>query len=271
MQGCKKFHEMKKKIFNNFKREKIAVRLCTEANNYEKAIDCILNNQELQPTIFDYVSNHIQKWKLKEGEELEYYQSVRKGILKHLTQLVELDGDSTTFLVTKYFESDQQLFLHSLDKFPKLQYQYLKNLFGRDQSSEIAQLLLKKGFSNDKEIAFIYFSLLCQFEPQEVPTFLKGQTSFDIDKCLKLCQEYNIMEGSVYILERIGDIMGAFDLSLTILNKKIAKLRDKLMIIAKEKDPKNDQYHDLLPFFYTNHEIDFGTPSPLLADCKEFL
>eukprot|EP01080_Neovahlkampfia_damariscottae_P001862 gene1862-1003_t len=247
--------------------QKIAVKLCTESNNYEKAIDCILSNTELQTSIFDYVIEHIKKWSLKNGEELEYYQSIRKGILKHLTQLVQLDGDSTTLLVTKYFESDQQLFLHSLDKFPKVQYQYLKNLFGRNQSSE---LLLKKGFSNDQEIAFTYFSLLCQFEPQEVPIFLKGQTSFDIDRCLKLCQEYNIMEGSVYILERIGDIIGAFDLSLSILNKKIGKLRDKLMILAKEKDPNNDEYSFLIPFFYTNHEIDFGKSAPLIADFDVF-
>jgi hypothetical protein len=182
-----------------------------------------------------------------------------------------LDGDSITVLVTKYFESDQQLFLNSLDNYPKVQYHYLKNLFGRDKSSEIAQLLLKKGFSNDKEIAFKYFSLLCRFEPEAVPVFLKGQTSFDIEKCLKLCQEYNIMEGSIYILERIGNILGAFDLSLTILQNKIGKLRDKLMIKAKELDPNNNEYMELDLFFYTNHMIDFGDEAPLLANCNSFL
>ena len=40
--------------------------------------------------------------------------------------------------------------------------------------------------------------------------FLKKEDLYDLDDCLKFCSEYNLKRASAYLLERKGDIEGAF-------------------------------------------------------------
>lgn len=40
--------------------------------------------------------------------------------------------------------------------------------------------------------------------------FLKKEDLYDLDDCLNFCSEYNLKRASAYLLERKGDIEGAF-------------------------------------------------------------
>lgn len=57
----------------------------------------------------------------------------------------------------------------------------------------------------------LYLRLLCRFEPQNVLQFLKTNDSYDIDECLHFCSIYEIHKASAYLLERKGDLKGAFE------------------------------------------------------------
>lgn len=59
--------------------------------------------------------------------------------------------------------------------------------------------------------ANLYLRLLCRFEPEGVLNFLKGNDSYDIDECLQHCHAHMIHTASAYLLERKGDLKGAFD------------------------------------------------------------
>ena len=61
-----------------------------------------------------------------------------------------------------------------------------------------------------KTTSNLYLRLLCRFEPKGVLSFLKGNDSYDIDECLEYCSSHAIHTASAYLLERKGDLKGAF-------------------------------------------------------------
>ena len=78
-----------------------------------------------------------------------------------------------------------------------------------------------------KATANLYLRLLCRFEPDGVLSFLKVNDSYDIDECLQYCSMHMIHTASAYLLERKGDLHGAFDVYLREICSLNAQLSDK--------------------------------------------
>ena len=66
--------------------------------------------------------------------------------------------------------------------------------------------------------------LLCQFERDSVLKFLETFDSYRVEHCLRLCQEYGIIDASAFLLERVGDVGSALLLTLSSLNNKFTEL-----------------------------------------------
>lgn len=66
--------------------------------------------------------------------------------------------------------------------------------------------------------------LLCQFEPNSVLKFLETFESYRVEHCLRLCQQYGIVDGAVFLLERVGDVGTALQLTLSGINNKFVIL-----------------------------------------------
>lgn len=48
--------------------------------------------------------------------------------------------------------------------------------------------------------------------------------SYRVEHCLRLCQEYGIIDASAFLLERVGDVGSALSLTLSDLNNKFVDL-----------------------------------------------
>lgn len=66
--------------------------------------------------------------------------------------------------------------------------------------------------------------LLCQYEGGSVLKFLEMFDSYRVEHCLRLCQEYGIIDAAAYLLERVGDVGGALLLTLSGLSDKFVEL-----------------------------------------------
>lgn len=73
-------------------------------------------------------------------------------------------------------------------------------------------------------LPFLLLQLLCQFEPNSVIKFLETFDSYRVEHCLRLCQEYGIVDASAFLLERVGDVGSALLLTLSSLNDKFREL-----------------------------------------------
>lgn len=66
--------------------------------------------------------------------------------------------------------------------------------------------------------------LLCQYEPNSVLKFLETFDSYRVEHCLRLCQEYGIIDAAAFLLERVGDVGSALLLTLSGLDSKFVEL-----------------------------------------------
>ena len=66
----------------------------------------------------------------------------------------------------------------------------------------------------------LLLQLLCQYERNSVLRFLETFESYRVEHCLRLCQEYGIIDAAAFLLERVGDVGSALLLTLSGLNEK---------------------------------------------------
>jgi len=84
--------------------------------------------------------------------------------------------------------------------------------------------------------------LLCQYERGSVLKFLEMFDSYRVEHCLRLCQEYGIIDAAAFLLERVGDVGSALSLTLSDLNDKFVEL-DAAVEAVVSNHPKLDSSH----------------------------
>jgi len=66
--------------------------------------------------------------------------------------------------------------------------------------------------------------------------------SYRVEHCLRLCQEYGIIDAAAFLLERVGDVGSALSLTLSDLNDKFVEL-DAAVEAVVSNHPKLDSSH----------------------------
>lgn len=66
--------------------------------------------------------------------------------------------------------------------------------------------------------------------------------SYRVEHCLRLCQEYGILDAAAFLLERVGDVGSALSLTLSDLNDKFVEL-DAVVEAVVSNHPKLDYSH----------------------------
>ncbi|KAI8537050.1 hypothetical protein RHMOL_Rhmol10G0304600 [Rhododendron molle] len=74
------------------------------------------------------------------------------------------------------------------------------------------------------EMIELYLELLCQYERSSVLKFLETFESYRVEHCLRLCQEYGIIDAAAFLWERVGDVGSALLLTLSGLDEKFVAL-----------------------------------------------
>lgn len=78
--------------------------------------------------------------------------------------------------------------------------------------------------------------LLCQYERNSVLKFLETFESYRVEHCLRLCQEYGIIDAAAFLLERVGDVGSALLLTLSGINDKFITLDTAVVnVLANDK------------------------------------
>ncbi|RVW37739.1 Vacuolar protein sorting-associated protein 8-like [Vitis vinifera] len=91
-----------------------------------------------------------------------------------------------------------------------------------------------------------YQELLCQYEHTSVLKFLETFESYRVEHCLRLCQEYGIIDAAAFLLERVGDVGSALLLTLSGLNDKFNVLETAVGSILSEKASSVDHLNTVL-------------------------
>eukprot|EP00736_Rhodelphis_marinus_P006372 Rmarinus@m.27921 len=226
-----------------------ALFLYKRRKNPQKIVECYLNVKGEEAGVFNYVDFVMRSAETAEQTKAD----IKRIILSKLDCLISVDPERTAALVLQHFRDDNESVLQGLESNPQLQYLYLKAVMNSDAAQEAVEddheepthshTRDRSGSSSDEDnpmrngngssnmiritwpMRELYIRRMCQFEPSKVYSFLISATGYQLDACLKICQEEEIMDATAHLLERTGDIAGALKLLRGALNKDIQHLR----------------------------------------------
>ncbi|XVE77336.1 hypothetical protein DITRI_Ditri13aG0054400 [Diplodiscus trichospermus] len=223
-------------------------------HQYLAALDAYMKDIEEPIHAFVFIYNTLMKLN---GED---YTTFRSAVLSRIPELVKLSREGTFFLVVDHFNDESLHILSELNSHRKSLFLYLKTVIeihlsgtlnfsnlrageimdafggrrGKNLSKELQAYLERisnfpKFLRNNPlhvtdDMIELYLELLCQFERNSVLKFLETFDSYRVEHCLRLCQEYGIIDASAFLLERVGDVGSALLLTLSSLNNKFTEL-----------------------------------------------
>ncbi|KAL1282281.1 hypothetical protein QQF64_001084, partial [Cirrhinus molitorella] len=183
---------------------------------YDKIVDCYLKDPLRKEELFNYIHNILSM----PGYSSEEKQLVWVKALQHIKDLVSINSAKTAELVAVHFADEVQSIVTSLQD-DYLVFQFLKCLLNpSSRDGLIPHTVLRLG----PDLHELLVDLLCQFSPQQVTAFLKTSQDYRLEEAIQITEKHKLHEATAYLLERKGDVQGAFEVLLQTLKGKLHKL-----------------------------------------------
>ncbi|GMH22393.1 hypothetical protein Nepgr_024236 [Nepenthes gracilis] len=236
----------------------------TIRHEYIAALDSYMKDVNEPVHAFSFINSELLR--LSETESATF----RSAVISRIPELTELSRVCTFFMVIDHFNKESGHILFELRSHPKSLFLYLKtiievHLSGTldfsclrkddlvndpsqrrlkdqrngleayfDRISDFPKLIRSNEVEVTDEMIELYLELLCQFEPDSVLKFLETFESYRVEHCLRLCQEYGIVDAAAFLLERVGDVGSAILLTLSALDNKFTMLDAAVGDIASD-------------------------------------
>ncbi|KAK6114972.1 hypothetical protein DH2020_007241 [Rehmannia glutinosa] len=222
-------------------------------HHYVAAMDSYMKTMHEPLYAFSFIHDMLS---LLRNEELDAFES---AVISRIPDLFKLSREGTYFLIVDHFSGKTQYILSELQSHPESLFLYLKTVIevqttgtlnisrlenldvldspgasAQQQSNGVQAYLeaiscsLKLLSSNrvnvTDEMMELYFELLCRYDRGSVLKFLESSESYRVEHCLRLCQEYGIIDAASFLLERVGEVGSALLLILSNLSEKFVML-----------------------------------------------
>ncbi|KFO04802.1 Vacuolar protein sorting-associated protein 8, partial [Balearica regulorum gibbericeps] len=180
---------------------------------YDKIISCYLRDPVRKEEVFNYIHNILSM----PGYSAEEKQLVWQKALEHVEELLLLSPCKAADLVAIHFSEQIESIITNLqDQF--LLFQFLRSLL--DPREGINQDLIHLPPCITEQ----FIELLCQYSPDQVLETLKVLEYCRLEETIQITQKHQLHEASSYLLEKKGDIHGAFLVMLERLQSKLLML-----------------------------------------------
>ncbi|KFK30664.1 hypothetical protein AALP_AA6G011700 [Arabis alpina] len=232
----------------------------TIGQQYVAALDSYMKEADEPIHSFCYVNKMLSQLR---GDEFTAFQS---AVISRIPELLELSREGTFFLIIDNLKDNITRIQEQLHSHPRSLFLYLKTVievhlsgtldFSRLRKHEAVDLgeKITSGMPKEAEIYLeglngfpkfiqdnpvnvtddmieLYLELLCKYEPKSVLRFLETFDSYRVEHCLRLCQEYEIIDAAAFLLERVGDAASALSLTLSGLNEKFVELENAVVCL----------------------------------------
>ncbi|KAI7859751.1 hypothetical protein BDC45DRAFT_563794 [Circinella umbellata] len=229
---------------------------------YGKLVEANLKDEERHDQVFDTV---YQLLDARGGLNNKKKGEVKSIFMIRISQFVEIDGQRTADIVETFFNGDHEEVIRRLEEDQEFDHhgyddddddEYHDNTADQRVFLYLRGLLEPmNGGSNEDELesnnrvyapATIpnvspslherYLELMCRFDPSGVFDYLNTKLVNDVnlDTVLKSCEEHEVIDAVVWIMEKSGDTQGALDKMLSVAKEKVDMI---LQIINDHKEP----------------------------------
>jgi len=189
--------------------------------HFIRAIECYLEDydEEFRRGVFTFIENESTYLRGGKGDAL------RNALRAKLPHLIQLDVIKSALMIADLYMDQLEEAIDSLSSEEPMQYNFFQAVF----SGELAKVdtlssnTIKERFTPQHQKA--YLVLMVKFDPCMIYHFLTSSDDYDIEFCLKLCQDNEIADASAYLLERSGNIPGALQLILQTLEERMMSFK----------------------------------------------
>jgi len=179
----------------------------------EKRYDLVIETMEASPErrakVFDFIDEHINE-----------IEDIKKAMIHNIQFLILQDSHKVVEIVLKYFPDYHKTFISQVSV-SIVKFQYLKSIVN-DES-------LSSKLSADDQ--FLYFQLLCEFEPHKVLSYLRSTPSILLDAALPFVLRFHVVEACVYVYRMLGNIEAAASLISEELENDLVSVCDSNMTV----------------------------------------
>uniref|UniRef100_A0ABI8A8A9 RING-type domain-containing protein n=1 Tax=Felis catus TaxID=9685 RepID=A0ABI8A8A9_FELCA len=184
-------------------------------HQYDKIIDCYLRDPLREEEVFNYIHNILSI----PGHSAEEKQSVWQKAMDHIEELVSLKPCKAAELVATHFSEQIEIVIKKLQN-QVLLFKFLRSLLDPREGIHINQESLQMPPSVTEQ----FIELLCQFDPNQVIETLQVLECYRLEETIQITQKYQLHEVTAYLLEKKGDIHGAFLIMLKRLQSKLQEI-----------------------------------------------
>uniref|UniRef100_A0A6I8P0M9 Vacuolar protein sorting-associated protein 8 homolog n=1 Tax=Ornithorhynchus anatinus TaxID=9258 RepID=A0A6I8P0M9_ORNAN len=201
-------------------------------HQYEKIINCYLRDPLREEEVFNYIHDILSI----PGYSVEEKQSVWRKAMDRMEELVKLNPSKAAELVATHFMEQIEAVIQKLQN-QFLLFQFLRSLLDPREGNHVNQELLQVSpFISEQ-----FIELLCQYSPNQVRETLQVLECYRLEETIQITQKYQLLEVSAYLLEKKGDVHGAFSVMLERLQSKLLELTHE-----NETDPSLKDVEDVL-------------------------
>ena len=210
---------------------RVSEMLYRRRREFGRVLDCYCLDKARQNLVFAYVKQTIASPDISVEEK----KKVRDAVLEHFEDLIHIDAEKTTKLVTANLgvnltEAANQVIQYQNED---AAFDFLHCLF------EMTGNCVGEDCQFDPSVYERYVELLCQRSlVEDVIAFLRVYSGYRLTKTLEICQRFRISEAVIVLLEKSGDVSGAFEVSLQTL-------RTKLLIVVRSDVSQRTQIEQL--------------------------
>ncbi|XP_036099837.1 vacuolar protein sorting-associated protein 8 homolog isoform X7 [Molossus molossus] len=184
-------------------------------HQYDKIIDCYLRDPLREEEVFNYIHNILSI----PGHSAEEKQSVWQKAMDHIEELVSLKPCKAAELVATHFSEQIETVIKKLQN-QVLLFKFLRSLLDPREGIHVNPELLQISPC----ITEWFIELLCQFNPNQVIETLQVLEGYRLEETIQITQKYQLHEVTAYLLEKKGDIHGAFLIMLKRLQSKLKEI-----------------------------------------------
>ncbi|PIA34901.1 hypothetical protein AQUCO_03700277v1, partial [Aquilegia coerulea] len=257
----------------------------TTKRQYDAALDSYM--KDLNEPIYAFSFINTMLLHLKDTESVNF----RFAVVSKIPELFNLSREGTFLLILDHFKEESEHILSELRSHPKSLFLYLKATIEVHLSGTLNFSSLEKGYipnlqtgskpknqlnevelyleriSNfpmlvrdnpfhiNDEVIELYLELLCQYERNSVLKFLETFENYRVERCLRLCQEYRVIDAAAFLLERVGDVGSALLLTLSALNENFHKLGSAVENIVSDSSSRSYSEKQLLEVVLRIEEV----------------
>lgn len=186
---------------------RVCEQLYAERRDFAQVFLCYLEDPSRRAGSFEYAARVLSSLEASEREKAQ----LEAQLLDSLEALLQLDGHRASQLLVQRLAHRVDELLQRLQGQPRVLYHFLQAIgtSGREGLSV--------------EVQEKHIELMCQFEPAAtVRAFLdSSEGGYRLEETLQICRRHSVPEAVAYLLERAGDVHGALDVLLQLLEERL--------------------------------------------------